>query len=479
MANPIRLLILLSDDSSERMDLPLVPETVEELIEQVQEACQLIGCIRLQYKDVDFGGTFVNLSTTSSIKDLATIKVIPLVPDSDIILEFIDSVSSNLSELDSSSFSAHTDSGDTVILSSSPSGRLRTEPWPKQFNIPTFSFETEGQLEKGNAEYTRNQTRLTPSSKMLSDILERLAEKIFSYKAYPTDADLGDVAVALTIKHPCLRQSDSFNESYGWKIRLKSKMCNYRTQLKSHGLASELMVNTLKYKSREDLYPLPAKNNKKARRGEANFYPQTSIATPESLEQERTLLLTEVKKRNNEKTIREKMAWTFDFRRQEVVDQKPSIENLMERWPALFQMEEINAEFLRVTAVPLLTRCMAQLDKYSTQLLKIIRKKGGATKAKTATILEFLDQEADADVRRECVLKSLIIYLGECVEDLIKEYTMSQIDQAKQELDSTTMAVFVFRENSSLLQQPKEIEIIIDGAEVLTELPSVAAGVSL
>lgn len=61
----------------------------------------------------------------------------------------------------------------TVILSSSSSERLRTEPWPKEFN------------KKGNAEYTKNQTRLTPSSKMLSDILERLAEKIFSYKAYP------------------------------------------------------------------------------------------------------------------------------------------------------------------------------------------------------------------------------------------------------------------------------------------------------
>ena len=33
-------------------------------------------------------------------------------------------------------------------------------------------------------------------------------------------------------------------------------------------------------------------------------------------------------------------------------------------------------------------------------------------------------QDADADVRRECVLKSLIIYLGECVEDLLKEYTV-------------------------------------------------------
>ena len=33
-------------------------------------------------------------------------------------------------------------------------------------------------------------------------------------------------------------------------------------------------------------------------------------------------------------------------------------------------------------------------------------------------------QDADADLRRECVLKSLILYLGECVEDLIKEYTV-------------------------------------------------------
>lgn len=53
---------------------------------------------------------------------------------------------------------------------------------------------------------------------------------------------------------------------------------------------------------------------------------------------------------------------------------------------------QINAEFLRIAAVPLLTRFLAQLDKYSLQLLKIIRKKGGATKAKAATILEFLDQ---------------------------------------------------------------------------------------
>lgn len=39
------------------------------------------------------------------------------------------------------------------------------------------------------------------------------------------------------------------------------------------------------------------------------------------------------------------------------------------------------------------------------------------------------------------------------------------------------MVVFVFRENSSLLQQPQDIGIIIDGVEVLNELPSVTVGV--
>ena len=66
--------------------------------------------------------------------------------------------------------------------------------------------------------------------------------------------------------------------------------------------------------------------------------------------------------------------------------------SLIKKYCALLPRVQINAEFLWVTAVPLLTRFMAQLDKYSTQLLKIIKKKGGATKAKTATILEFLDQ---------------------------------------------------------------------------------------
>ena len=71
-------------------------------------------------------------------------------------------------------------------------------------------------------------------SDMLSDILERLAEKVYTYKAYPTDADFSDVAEALTRKHPRMREPGSFNESYGRKQRLKVKMANYYLRHTAH-----------------------------------------------------------------------------------------------------------------------------------------------------------------------------------------------------------------------------------------------------
>lgn len=341
---PVRLLVILNEENSVRMELRNgIPNSVEELIEEVKNACGLEGYIRLQYKDTDFGNIFVNLSSTTVIKDLTVLKVVQVDPDSTtIVLYPVDPPMSSILSVgldsDDSSGSAHTD--DTVLLSSSSSDSLRTQQWPKVFPIPPFSYDTECQLQRGNAEYTKSQSRLTLGSKMLSDILERLAEKVYTYKAYPTDADFSDVAEALTRKHPCLREPGSFNESYGWKQRLKVKMANYRTLLKAHGTSAELTVNSLKSKSQEEAYP--AKNVKRPRRAEVNHFPSLpSGETPESLEQERISLLAELQKRNNRQTVKEKMAKTFGYRRQEIVHKQPSIEDVLERWPALFQMEEV------------------------------------------------------------------------------------------------------------------------------------------
>lgn len=117
-------------------------------------------------------------------------------------------------------------------------------------------------------------------------------------------------------------------------------MSNYRTLLRAHGTSAELTVNSLKSKSPEVAYP--AKNLKRPRRAEVNHFPPLSSGeTPESLEQERISLLAELQQRNNRQAIKEKMAKTFGYRRQEIVHKKPSIEDVFERWPALFQMEEV------------------------------------------------------------------------------------------------------------------------------------------
>ncbi|XP_049900209.1 uncharacterized protein LOC126390112 [Epinephelus moara] len=165
---------------------------------------------------------------------------------------------------------------------------------------------------------------------------------------------------------------------------------------------------------------------------------------------------------------------TFSLRRQEIVAKESGVEEVKERWPALFTVDEINAEFMRITTVPLQPRFLASLDKHHSKLIEIIRNKGGAVREKTRGVLKVLDQSLDVSLKRECLLKCLILYLGEDVQKLIKEFLVAEKDDAERELQQCTMAVFVIREEEDPLKPPCDIGIIIKGVEVLNELPSVA-----
>ena len=213
----------------------------------------------------------MNLTSTAELEDFATIKVIPLTDDDQTIPVCDDLVS--------------TETDDTE-LPSSPSSSVspRTQMWPREFPIPTFTYDPELQLEKGNAVYISSKTPLTPSPNTISDILTKVAEEIYKYKPYPTDADFSDVAEALIKKHPCLYEPSSYNGCYGWKQRLKTKMGNYRTQVTGIGCA-ELLANSLKSKAPEDA--LPAKNVKRPRRGGTNHIPDIPPGeTSDNLEDE-------------------------------------------------------------------------------------------------------------------------------------------------------------------------------------------------
>lgn len=140
--------------------------------------------------------------------------------------------------------------------------------------------------------------------------------------------------------HPCLRKIGTHNGHEGWKHYLKIKMANFRSKLSKIG-HPEINVNSLRNKRKGQ--GKAASNIKKPKKAEVNFLPCLPKGeTAESMEKERIALLTEVKKKNNEAVVKEKMHLTFSYRRQELVEDLPMVSDLQSRWPALFTVNEVS-----------------------------------------------------------------------------------------------------------------------------------------
>lgn len=103
----------------------------------------------------------------------------------------------------------------------------------------------------------------------------------------------------------------------------------------------DVTCNSLKHKCPDDRKS--AKNVKKARRSEVNYLPPYPAGEDEhSLEQAREELVTESKKKSNEKMVSDKMSKTFALRRHEIINQCPSPQTMKDRWPALFNCSQVS-----------------------------------------------------------------------------------------------------------------------------------------
>lgn len=335
MSTPAKLRIVLGEDNCVKLTLPSgIPDSVDSLKFEIQKQCDIDEEFRLQYMDIDFD-QFMNLTSTADIQDKGTVKVI--IPS--------EQSTQAPSHTPYAPFHGVDDaSADTDILSSSESttststSSLRCQGWPRTFPIPPFSYEVEMQLSKANQEFLAEGKWLNPSFKVRSDILQALASEIMKYSTgYPSSAQLDDVAEALIIKHPCLKEQGSVTGYYGWKINLKYKMGNYRTKLRGLG-CPEISMNSLKnrkpgnsfspnqVKVRTALVTQLEKTKRVVRRSEWNCYLRS-------------------RKRNNHQVIKEKMEETFAHRQYEVVQDMPFITEFKSRWPALFKEHEASLEF--------------------------------------------------------------------------------------------------------------------------------------
>lgn len=303
MSAPTQLRVIIEETKIHKLTLPDgIPSTVDKLLAAAQDHFKLQGSFTVMYMDKDFDDQFFTLTSTDVVKDKDTIKLVQTEPIIFTLTPIDETAASSTPVPLDRSFqddSSSVSSSDSIILPQSP--EYRSEPWPTNFVIPTFAYDVEMTLQAGNKAYESDGSLLQNPS-MNSDVLEKLAEAIFHYTAYPTGLQILAVVEALIKKHPCLTEpGTSFSGMYGWQQRLKYKMANYRAKMRRREVpCPELDINSLKRKSPGERNP--AKNCKRPKRAEVNYLPpHPSGETSDSLEMERQELLNEVKKKNNTK----------------------------------------------------------------------------------------------------------------------------------------------------------------------------------
>ncbi|XP_058481853.1 sterile alpha motif domain-containing protein 3-like isoform X1 [Solea solea] len=460
MPQPAQLRVIIADHDVRKVVLPSgIPETLDDLHSVIRDTFSIAKDFSLHYKDEDFDEFFTLLSTTD-LKDKDTIKVV-FLPNQEppIILTLTDVTNMNNQPCEEPDVddTASVSTDDTLILSSEDSPGHRSQRWPAQFSIPSFSGLTEIQIQSGNERFNKYMTLLTTKDliPLLPDILGKLAEAIYEYTAYPSSLQISEVAEALTQKHPCLKEPGSFNGSYGWAQRLKYKMNNFRSKLRGLG-CPEVEVNSLKRKQTHDQYP--AKNLKKPKKAEVNYLPPHAQGeTTASLEKERVELLSEMMKRDNSKVVAQKMAKTFSLRREEIVKEAPAISECMKRWPALFSEAQISEEFKRITTVNLQSTFLAKLDQCTPKLMALTQSKGGAAGLKIRNIKDMLLEDNTVERQREIAIRCLMVYLGEKEEDLFKQYW--DVEELDADLAMQVMKIAIIGDGCAT--------IVVEGTKIL------------
>lgn len=288
---------------------------MDELKDNIKEKLKLDYDFSLSYEDPDFDRQFCSLLDIEELPQKAVVKVVR--PESD---------------------GSSVASDDTIILPHAMTPD-RVERWPQDFPIPTFSYEVELILGEGDVAYVayeRTGKALKLSRGQKHDILETLAAKMHSFKAYPSDRDISVVAEALVTKHPCLKEPGSQTGWYGWKNSLKFKMGNYRAKLSRAGF-QEVAVNSGKRSRNDPNKQSPHTDIKRPKKAEVNFllnFPRGEDAV--SLEQLRLQIVNEVKKsEKNHILITKLMHTTYALQRKEIISDDLPVGEILDRWPAL------------------------------------------------------------------------------------------------------------------------------------------------
>ncbi|XP_041868462.1 uncharacterized protein LOC121657140 [Melanotaenia boesemani] len=315
---------------------------------------------------------------------------------------------------------------------------------------------------------------------MKHGILERIAEEIYRFDAYPNEERCHSVALALITKHPCLREPGSPDGCSGWKNSLMYKMGNYRTKLRKAGCA-EVAINAGIRRTPQ----VGAKGLKRPKRFEVNYLPNLPEGqNKDGLEAERKLLVEEMRKQNPSGTIiAAKMDQTFPLRRREIVEAEPPVKILKARWPALFSERQVYAEFNRIATTHLESDFFDSLDRFTPLFLTIFKSKKGSVGDKLAEIVQQIDSaRPDVTALRTLVVRGLPILLGDDPSDFYNTAFVSNCSEAWAKV--TVGLVTIINEDAPVSSDPLHLNplstgIILEGGTVMENLPNLPQALCL
>lgn len=321
-----------------KVQLTEAPESVEQLQNELREKLGLTGDFSLQYEDPDFGNALCNLMDIAELPaERAVLHIIWNDDESQTL-----SQASSISSLDTASVSSPASSHSSS--SNFQTFMRRISEWPSPFPIPSFSYDVELKLRKGNEVFEKTGKGLSVTRDMKMEILDKLAQEMFALKAYPEKYQIETVAPELVSKYPCLKEPGSGTGYDGWTTSIKYKLGNYRSKLRQAG-CNEVSVN--RKRGRDEDVDESRFSLKKPKRGEVNHVPDhPENYDDDTLEDQRCVLVNEMKKRGKDmELIRQKMDLTFSLRRKEIIEVQPMVLEIQERWPALFLEEQARRIF--------------------------------------------------------------------------------------------------------------------------------------
>uniref|UniRef100_A0AAQ5ZWT5 Uncharacterized protein n=1 Tax=Amphiprion ocellaris TaxID=80972 RepID=A0AAQ5ZWT5_AMPOC len=93
--------------------------------------------------------------------------------------------------------------------------------------------------------------------------------------------------------------------------------------------------------------------------------------------------------------------------------------------------------------------------------------------AKIKDVPEISDL-CDINTKRECVLRSLVIYFNEDPDSFFKEYLTSAAEDAERDIADTTMGIYTIRREG--VEEPVDLGIVIEGIKVPSNIGNVILG---